>query len=177
MTNLVTVEQQFGFGVVLDPDVGRDGHGFVLVRLRCDPAAGGCGAIFQTSAARLRSGKCRSCGCLLGTNTTPTNGLKRHPLYNVWHGMLQRCENPGNRSYPDYGGRGITVYGPWHDVARFIADVEAEIGPRPLGRTPGGKPLYTLDRVNSNSGYRPGNVKWSTWPQQRRNRRNTVAST
>jgi hypothetical protein len=99
------------------------------------------------------------------------HGLARHPLYKVWRAILDRCENPAHSAYRRYGGRGITVYGPWHDVARFIADVEAEIGPRPEGRVPGGRmPLWTFNRKDNNRGYEPGNIEWATWETQNRNR-------
>jgi hypothetical protein len=170
MRESLTVGKPFGRGVVLDPDAGRRGRR-VLVRLRCAPERGGCGTVYETVATNLRNGDCRSCGCLQreASYDPTTHGLSRHPLYSVWLQMRHRCENPRHHAYARYGGRGITVWGPWHDPARFIADVEAEIGPRPPGRTPGGRPLYTLDRRNNDEGYRPGNIRWATWAQQRRN--------
>jgi hypothetical protein len=91
--------------------------------------------------------------------------------------MLARCENPSDRRYADYGGRGITVWGPWHSLARFITDVEAEIGPRPSGRTPGGMAFWTLERKDNNQGYRPGNIEWADRITQRHNRRDPVRLT
>jgi hypothetical protein len=85
--------------------------------------------------------------------------------------MIDRCERPTHPYYADYGGRGITVWGPWHDLARFVADVEAEIGPRPDGRTPGGRPLLTLNRKDNSGNYEPGNIEWADWPTQRNNQR------
>lgn len=173
----ICVGDQFGRGVVLDPDVGRQNR-HILVRLRCAPEVGGCGAVYETTAVHLRGGHTRSCGCLnreitgrVNGQRLTTHGLTDHPLYDTWADMLRRCENPADRAYPDYGGRGITVWGPWHDLARFIRDVEAEIGPRPPGRTPGGMPLRTLNRINNDRGYEPGNVEWADWSTQRVNSR------
>jgi len=97
--------------------------------------------------------------------------LHQHPLYITWWGLLQRCENPEDSSYLYYGGRGIAVCDRWHDVRLFVADIEAEIGPRPEGRYPSGRPLYSLDRKDNNSDYGPGKVKWATAEEQQRNRR------
>ena len=78
--------------------------------------------------------------------------------------MLARCEDPESRSYRNYGRRGITVCPEWHDVAVFIAWIEANLGPRPVG--------MTLDRWPDNDGnYEPGNVRWATWPEQHANKR------
>ena len=93
----------------------------------------------------------------------------RHPLYGTWKGMLARCENPESPGYRRYGGRGIEVYPGWHDVRAFIADIEAEIGPRPAGKHPSGVPLYSLDRIDNNGNYEPGNVRWATAVVQQAN--------
>ena len=99
-----------------------------------------------------------------------THGLYQHPLYRTWQTMLHRCENPQNKNYRHYGGRGIQVCERWHDPAVFIADVEAAIGPRPAGTYPSGLPLYSFDRRDNDSGYRPGNVRWATAKEQLANR-------
>ena len=151
-------------------------------RCRCD-----CGAITWARAAGLVGGCVVSCGCrreehLSRYGRSPENrdrvrdawrshGLADHPLYTCWRSMLARCENLDSASYPDYGGRGIAVCPEWHDVAVFITWIEANLGPRPLDRTAGGRPVYTLDRIDNEGNYEPGNVRWATWSQQSRNRR------
>jgi len=99
------------------------------------------------------------------------HGLAFHPLYQTWRGMMRRCYDIDNPAYRHYGGRGIRVCEPWHDVAVFIAGVEAEIGPRPDGKHPSGYPLYTIDRIDNESDYRPGNLRWATMVEQCANRR------
>jgi biotin operon repressor len=92
-----------------------------------------------------------------------THGLGDHPLYNTWWAMLRRCENPKAHNYARYGGRGIKVCEQWHDLAVFIADIERLLGPRPEG--------CTLDRIENDSNYEPGQVQWATAKQQANNRR------
>lgn len=92
-----------------------------------------------------------------------THGLSRHPLYGTWWMMITRCENPRYSRYRDYGGRGIAVCAEWHDVAVFIAWIEQNLGPRP--------PRRTLDRINNNGNYEPGNVRWATGREQQANSR------
>lgn len=104
-----------------------------------------------------------------GYRTPPTDGLTGHPLYAIWHGMLDRCENPRNKRYSRYGGRGITVCERWHDIRLFIQDIEQGIGVRPhrCGEC-GGR--YSLDRISNDLGYEPGNVRWATASEQNLNK-------
>lgn len=89
------------------------------------------------------------------------NALRRKPEWKIWWGMRQRCENPNATQYKDYGGRGIGVWAGWqHDFASFFACV----GPRPSNH-------HTLDRIDNNRGYEPGNVRWATWREQHANTR------
>lgn len=83
------------------------------------------------------------------------------PEYRVWKGLRQRCQNPHEQYYSNYGGRGITYHPSWDDFEVFLADV---------GRRPGRE--YSLDRIDNNGNYEPGNVRWATRDIQRRNARN-----
>lgn len=87
-----------------------------------------------------------------------THGLAHHDLYGIHYNMMRRTA-----SAPTYVRFGIRVYEPWHDVATFIRDVEAEIGPRP-------SKAYSLDRVNNDAGYSPGNIRWANAKTQANNR-------
>jgi hypothetical protein len=77
--------------------------------------------------------------------------------------MLKRCRDPKSPKYPAYGGRGITVCDEWLDFTVFLSDV----GPRP-------GPGYTIDRIDNDGNYEPGNVRWATPVQQSNNQRRTI---
>lgn len=82
---------------------------------------------------------------------------------NRWRGMLDRCENPRSISYRYYGARGITVCEAWHDFDTYYADIIRLIGLPPEG--------HSIDRINNDRGYEPGNVRWATADEQQANNR------
>lgn len=122
-----------------------------------------CGMIKRVYISNLRHGRTLSCGCwrrdmLIKRNTT--HGLKHRPEYTVWRHLLSRCQNPTDKSYLNYGGRGITVDPRWHTFENFFSDM----GPRPTKR-------HTLERKNNQLGYSAENCTWSTRGVQARNTR------
>ena len=129
-----------------------------------------CGVETSVRFGRLRSGYTKSCGCLIkeraamcsyrhGCNTT----TYRSPEYSSWNSMKQRCLNPNSKDYANYGGRGISVCDSWQDsFQQFFEDM----GIRPEGTT--------LDRMDNDGNYEPGNCRWATAKEQNSNRRATA---
>lgn len=111
----------------------------------------------------LRSGHIKSCGCLrveVTGNYSRTHGMTGTPEHRSWKHAKERCFNPDDASYENYGGRGITMCQEW---AESFEAFYAHIGPKPKG--------LTLDRIDNERGYEPGNVRWATYSQQSYNRR------
>ena len=93
------------------------------------------------------------------------HGLSGHKLYGTYHAMIDRCHNEKAAKYKYYGGRGIKVCDVWRkDISSFIEYMDNFLGERPVGKT--------LDRIDNNGNYEPGNVKWSNREQQMVNTRN-----
>lgn len=86
------------------------------------------------------------------------------PEYRTWRAIKTRCLNPKCRSFPNYGGRGIRICEEWRDdFSAFYAAVGAQPAPR-----------STLDRIDNERGYEPGNVRWASASEQNANKRNNV---
>lgn len=140
----------------------RDREPSGRVYVRCD-----CGTERDLAIAVWNRQISKSCGCWkieqARVNST-THGASRTPTHVSWRKMWVRCTNPNNNRFQYYGGRGITVCEAWRDFAVFLADV----GPRPPGKT--------LDRIDTEGNYEPGNCRWATAVEQRNNRRETLRS-
>jgi hypothetical protein len=160
--------QTFGWYVVLGR-VGSDKWGCPTWSSRC-----ACGATRTVSSGKLKSGETSSCGCrrvAVSRAKATTHGETTHgtmsPEYRVWQLIIDRCENPHNKSYADYGGRGIAITAEWrHDFPAFLASV---------GRRPSAG--HSIDRIDNAKGYEPGNVRWATRREQNSNKRSNVLLT
>lgn len=134
-----------------------------------------CGGTKIVPSKNLRVGDTESCGCLhkaqlrarLTTHGMTPRGVPIRSEYSIWASMKDRCLNPRYHKWKDYGGRGISVAPEWlHDFAAFYK----HIGPRPSTD-------YSIDRINNDGDYAPGNVRWATRKQQAANKRKPVART
>lgn len=122
-----------------------------------------CGGEKQVQGNHLKSGVAQSCGCLhkeRAAKSSVRHGGRYTKLYGVWTQMRQRCENPNNKRYADWGGRGIKVCKRWHDFAKFRRDME-----------PTYREGLSLDRIDNDDDYKPSNCRWATMAEQNKNRR------
>lgn len=91
------------------------------------------------------------------------NGNTNHPLYSTWLGMIARCKYPSTISYANYGGRGVKVCARWQGEDGLF-NFTLDMGPKPT-------PFHTLDRVDNDGDYEPGNCRWATRLEQSQNQR------
>ena len=116
-----------------------------------------CGTIVSVASGNLKSGGVKSCGCLRNITYKTIN----HPIeYSAWRAMISRCYAANNIRFCDYGGRGIKVCSEW---LNSFEDFYNHVGPRP-------SPNHSIDRIDNDGNYAPGNVKWSTRKEQCNNK-------
>lgn len=150
------------FGRLTVIEEARTPGGRRAMLCRCE-----CGTEKVVDLAKLRAGHTRSCGCLHREQAVDlarintTNGMSKHVHRDRWANMMDRCTSPDNNHYHNYGARGIEVCPEWHDVAVFCAWIDENLGPCPPG--------MSMDRINNDGNYEPGNVRWATASQQVRN--------
>ena len=126
-------------------------------RCRCD-----CGNETEVLGVHITRGTIKSCGCFRAESKTVhghyADGLAKE--YRTWRGMIDRCSNPLDKRYKYYGARGITVCQDWMVFENFLRDV----GPSPNAS-------LSIDRIDNDGNYEPGNVRWATAITQMNNRR------
>lgn len=156
------VGQKFGRLVVVKLDSIKDRN--AMWDCLCE-----CGK--NTVVAGYHLKRTNSCGCLRDeklvqrrqTHGATKNG-KWSALYKTWNGIKDRCLNPSNKSWKYYGGRGIKMHEAWvSDFSEFQRYILQTIGER-CGK-------MTIDRIKTESGYEPGNLRWATMAEQNMNKR------
>ena len=148
-------------------EAGINRHQKRMFVCRCE-----CGNQRIVIAAHLRNGNTQSCGCWQKERAKAVgksnrrHGDKSSREWKSWQAMRSRCLNPHATGYRNYGGRGISICERWARYEHFLED---------MGRRP--SPQHSLDRIDSNGNYEPGNCRWASPEQQMRNIRTNVSLT
>lgn len=122
-----------------------------------------CGLETVVIGRNLTTGNTTSCSCRSFGKSIPVHSM---PEYKCWCHMIYRCENPKSKSFLNYGGRGIKVDPVWRKSFQSFLE---HIGPRPSNK-------YSVERMENDGHYEPGNVRWATKAEQNRNKRGVKMS-
>lgn len=164
----IPIGSRFGTRVVVE-ELPERKNGYIIYRVRCD-----CGNIstMNGSYLRIQNRPCRNCTAKLCVKKGEQHHFYKHgkavrdlgktPTYNIWVSMRARCRNPSDRSFKNYGARGIKVCEEWECFETFLMDM----GNRP--------DKYSIERMDNDKGYFKENCKWATRKEQNNNRRDTT---
>ncbi len=161
------VGRRFGDLVVISraPNLTNNGHITTRWVCRCD-----CGSEKVISGKHLKSGAVISCGCVGREHSRVakiTHGKAHSRLYGVWCNMKNRCYNPNVNCYKRYGGRGIRVCDEWKNSFQSFYDWAIQAGYDDTAQY--GK--CSIDRIDNDGDYTPGNCRWVDFKAQAQNRR------
>lgn len=146
----------------------KNGGSLWLCKCKCDKE-------IIVRGSSLRNGHTKSCGCLHNdllskrvSKHNHTKNRKRSKIYSTWTQMIQRCTNPNDKAYKNYGGRTppITVCRRWSNKKNGFQNFLKDMGEC--------SPGLTLERINNNLGYYKSNCRWATRKEQNRNKRNNI---
>jgi hypothetical protein len=150
------IGKKFGkWTVVKFIDVHRNLHRFEVV---CDCGNKSIQLGSDLRRKKLRSSQCSTCHNRENARGNITHGMHNTQIYNIWKAMKDRCNNPKSTPYRWYGERGISVCERWNKFENFLEDM----GERPEG--------MTLDRIDNDGNYEPGNCRWVTHKDNCNNR-------
>lgn len=150
--------QRFSHWLVIEP-APKDARGRERWLCECS-----CGKRKAVDSYSLRKGTSTACGCLADKKTAErsrTHGLSHHKLFGVWWSLQKRCDDPKNKRFNNYGGRGIGVCDRWRSFQAFYEDMGASW-----------KPGLSIERIDVNGDYCPGNCCWVSAKEQARNKTN-----
>ena len=147
------IGKKYGILTIISEVEKRNKNNHILYNVRCD-----CGKEKQVLGSSLRSGSSRSCNkCYL---LTGTHGMWKSKEFSIWSSMKDRCYNPNNPRYKNYGGRGIIICDRWiNSFKNFYLD---------MGNSNG----LSIDRIDVNKNYEASNCRWANAKTQARNRTN-----